>query len=144
MKASYGSKLFRAFGSAAPAAAKKATAAASAGSRFPTFLVNTPETKVTPLANGIRVATEEGYGETATIGVWVNTGSRYENEKNNGVAHFLEHMSFKGTERRSRTDIELEVENMGGHLNAYTSREQTVFHARVFKKDVPKAVDLLS
>lgn len=78
------------------------------------------------------------------MGVWIDTGSRYENEKNNGVAHFLEHMSFKGTARRTRQQLEQEVENIGGHLNAYTSRESTVFYAKVFKKDVGQAVDILS
>merc|ERR1711974_27408 len=111
---------------------------------LPTYLVNTPETKVTTLPNNIKVATEEGFGETASVGVFINTGSRYETKQNNGVAHFLEHMTFKGTEKRSRTDIEVEIENMGGHLNAYTSREQTVFFARSFKKDVPKAMDILA
>merc|ERR1711962_810169 len=62
----------------------------------------------------------------------------------NGVAHFLEHMAFKGTSKRSQTDLELEVENMGAHLNAYTSREQTVFYAKCFADDVDKAVEILS
>jgi processing peptidase subunit beta len=78
------------------------------------------------------------------VGVWIDTGSRYENEKNNGVAHFLEHMSFKGTHRRTRQQLEQEVENLGGHLNAYTSRESTVFYAKVFKNDVGQAMDILS
>lgn len=113
-------------------------------SSAPEILRTYPETHLTTLTNGLRVATEAGSGETATVGVWIDTGSRYENEKNNGVAHFLEHMFFKGTEKRTRSSLELEVENMGGHLNAYTSREQTVFYAKVFKKDVPQAMDLLA
>lgn len=92
----------------------------------------------------MRVASEQAQGETATVGVWIDTGSRYENEKNNGVAHFLEHMFFKGTVRRTRRNLEMEIENMGAHLNAYTSRESTVFYAKVFKKDVPQALDILS
>lgn len=107
-------------------------------------LLNTPETQITGLSNGFRVATENSGGETATIGVWIDVGSRFENPSNNGVAHFLEHMAFKGTSKRSQTDIELEIENMGGHLNAYTSREQTVYYAKVLKRDLPKAVDILS
>ena len=71
-------------------------------------------------------------------------GSRYESDKNNGVAHFLEHMAFKGTEKRSQKDIELEVENKGAHLNAYTSREMTVYYAKCFSQDLPWAVELLS
>lgn len=103
-----------------------------------------PSTQVTTLDNGLRVASEPGHGETATVGVWIDTGSRYETDKNNGVAHFLEHMSFKGTHRRTRQALEQEVENLGGHLNAYTSRESTVFYAKVFKNDVPQAMDILS
>ena len=110
----------------------------------PSSLLSYPLTRVTTLSNGLRVATESGPGETATVGVWIDTGSRYEDEKTNGVAHFLEHMTFKGTSRRSRQNLELEVENLGGHLNAYTSREQTVFYAKVFKKDVGQAMDILA
>lgn len=92
----------------------------------------------------MRVSSESLTGaETATIGVWIDAGSRFEDQRTNGTAHFLEHMAFKGTTRRSQADIELEVENMGGHLNAYTSREQTAFYAKVLKKDVGKAIDLL-
>lgn len=78
------------------------------------------------------------------VGIWIDAGSRFETERTNGTAHFLEHMAFKGTKKRSQTDLELEVENMGAHLNAYTSREQTVYYAKAFSKDLPKAVDILS
>lgn len=91
------------------------------------------------------VATEaHPHAQTATVGVWIDAGSRAETETNNGVAHFLEHMAFKGTNRRSQNALELEVENLGAHLNAYTSREQTVYYAKSFKKDVPVAVDIIS
>lgn len=90
------------------------------------------------------VVSQGGHGETATVGVYIDAGSRYECERTNGVAHFLEHMNFKGTGKRSKTDLEVQVENMGGHLNAYTSREQTVYYAKVLKQDVGSAVDLLS
>jgi processing peptidase subunit beta len=76
--------------------------------------------------------------------VWIDAGSRYETGKNNGAAHFLEHMAFKGTKTRTQVQLEKEIENMGAHLNAYTSREQTVYFARVFKSDVPKAVEILA
>lgn len=92
----------------------------------------------------MRVATETAPGETATVGVWIDTGSRYETEQNNGVAHFLEHMFFKGTQKRTRRALEVEVENMGGHLNAYTSREQTVFYCKVPKQHVGAAMDILA
>ncbi|CAD7084923.1 unnamed protein product [Hermetia illucens] len=107
-------------------------------------LLNVPPTQVTALGNGLRVASEDSGAATATVGLWIDAGSRYENEQNNGVAHFLEHMAFKGTAKRSQTDLELEVENMGAHLNAYTSREQTVFYAKCLSQDVPKAIEILS
>lgn len=107
-------------------------------------LVNVPPTRLSVLDNGIRVATEDSGAATATVGLWIDAGSRYENSKNNGVAHFLEHMAFKGTSKRSQTDLELLVENMGAHLNAYTSREQTVFYAKCLANDVPAAVEILA
>lgn len=67
----------------------------------------------------------------------MDVGSRFETEKNNGVAHFLEHMAFKGTEKRTQQSLELEVENKGAHLNAYTSREMTAYYAKCFTKDLP-------
>jgi len=121
------------------------TATTAARSDLPPHLLNIPPTKISTLGNKIRVATEESHvSETATIGVWIDAGSAYETEENNGVAHFLEHMAFKGTKNRSREALEVEIENMGGSLNAYTSREQTVYYAKVFKNDVPKAIDILS
>ncbi|RXM32307.1 Mitochondrial-processing peptidase subunit beta [Acipenser ruthenus] len=107
-------------------------------------VLNVPETKVTPLENGLRVASEDSGLTTCTVGLWIDAGSRYENEKNNGTAHFLEHMAFKGTKKRSQLDLELEIENMGAHLNAYTSREQTVYYAKAFSKDLPRAVEILA
>uniref|UniRef100_A0A2K5I6D9 Peptidase M16 N-terminal domain-containing protein n=1 Tax=Colobus angolensis palliatus TaxID=336983 RepID=A0A2K5I6D9_COLAP len=102
-------------------------------------VLNVPETRVTSLESGLRVASEDSGLSTCTVGLWIDAGSRYENEKNNGTAHFLEHMAFKGTKKRSQLDLELEIENMGAHLNAYTSREQTVYYAKAFSKDLPRA-----
>lgn len=100
---------------------------------------------MTTLDSGLRVASETVVGsETATVGVWIDAGSRYESASNNGAAHFLEHMAFKGTAKRTQQQLEVEIENMGGHLNAYTSREQTVYFAKVFSQDVGKAVEILS
>ena len=82
--------------------------------------------------------------ETATVGVFIDAGSRYEDAANNGAAHFLEHMAFKGSPKYSQAKLEETIENMGGHLNAYTSREHTVYYAKVFKGDIPQAVDILS
>merc|ERR1719201_1737998 len=101
-------------------------------------------TKVSVLPSGLRVASEDSGGETATVGVWIDAGSSFETDADNGSAHFLEHMAFKGTTKRSQEQLEKEIENIGGHLNAYTSREQTVYYAKVFKDDVPQAIDILS
>lgn len=117
---------------------------AKAFSSFPSYVINAPITEISKTSNGVTVASESTHGETATVGVWIDAGSRYENGKNNGVAHFLEHMAFKGTHKRTQQQLEVEIENMGGHLNAYTSREQTVYYAKVFKTDVPKAVEIIA
>ncbi|XP_071913176.1 probable mitochondrial-processing peptidase subunit beta, mitochondrial [Coffea arabica] len=104
-----------------------------------------PLTRVTTLPNGLRIATESNLAcPTATVGVWIDAGSRFESDETNGTAHFLEHMIFKGTERRAARELEEEIENMGGHLNAYTSREQTTYYAKVLEKDVPRAMDILA
>merc|ERR1719320_835605 len=92
----------------------------------------------------MRVASEDSGAPTATVGLWIDTGSRYETAANNGVAHFLEHMAFKGTGKRTQTGLELEVETMGAHLNAYTSRESTVFYAKCLSEDLDHAVEILS
>ncbi|SEA89386.1 M16 family metallopeptidase [Rubrimonas cliftonensis] len=101
--------------------------------------------RVDRLANGLTVVTERmpGLG-SASIGVWVGAGCRHERPEENGVAHFLEHMAFKGTARRSAIDIAVEIENVGGYLNAYTSRETTAYYARVLGEDVPLALDLIA
>lgn len=120
------------------------------GSPHPTLTSHThilaaPETKITTLPNGLRVATESNLAaKTATVGVWIDAGSRFETDETNGTAHFLEHMIFKGTEKRTTRDLEEEIENMGGHLNAYTSREQTTYYAKVLDKDVNNALDILA
>ena len=101
--------------------------------------------EITRLANGLTVATDPmPQLESASLGVWVNCGARHESEAGMGISHMLEHMAFKGTERRSARGIAEEIEAVGGALNAYTSREQTAFHARVLKADVPLAVDILA
>ncbi len=100
--------------------------------------------RLSTLANGFRVVTHSMPSvESVSVGVWVGVGTRHEATAVSGVAHLLEHMAFKGTQRRSAVDIAGEIENVGGHLNAYTSRESTVYYARVLKEDVALAVDLL-
>lgn len=99
--------------------------------------------QLTTISNGIRVMTEPSESEVAAVGVFINAGSRHEIVQNTGEAHFLEHLHFKGTKRRSRHGLETEVENRGNQLNAYTSREFTLYHMLSFKNDVPHAVDVL-
>ena len=100
--------------------------------------------EITTLANGLRVVSDDmPRVETASVGVWVGVGARAETAEQNGVSHMLEHMAFKGTASRSARDIAEAIEDVGGHLNAYTSREQTAYYARVLGADVPLAVDLL-
>jgi len=102
-------------------------------------------TQISTLANGLRVATDRiDTVDTVSLGIWVDVGTRHEPADVNGVAHFLEHMAFKGTRRRSALAIAEEIEAVGGHLNAYTSRESTAYYAKVLKEDVPLAVDILS
>ncbi len=101
--------------------------------------------RLTTLENGIRVVTEQlAHVRTATVGIWVNAGTRHEAAEQNGVAHMLEHMAFKGTRRRNARQIAEQIEDVGGHLNAYTSREQTAYYARVLADDVPLASDILA
>ncbi|XP_010525113.1 PREDICTED: probable mitochondrial-processing peptidase subunit beta, mitochondrial [Tarenaya hassleriana] len=108
-------------------------------------ILSAPETRVTTLPNGLRIATESNLAvKTATVGVWIDAGSRFEADETNGTAHFLEHMIFKGTERRGVKALEEEIEDIGGHLNAYTSREQTTYYAKVMDKDVNQALDVLA
>jgi predicted Zn-dependent peptidase len=101
--------------------------------------------RVTTLANGFRVATNRMDSvETTSLGVWAGVGTRNEPAEHNGVAHLLEHMAFKGTRRRSARDIVVEIEDVGGFLNAYTGREQTAYFAKVLADDTPLVVDILA
>ena len=100
--------------------------------------------KLTTLSNGLRIVTEDMPGlKSASAGVWVTAGGRHERPEQNGIAHFLEHMAFKGTERRSALQIAEEIEDVGGYINAYTSREMTAYYARVLKDDVGMALDVI-
>jgi predicted Zn-dependent peptidase len=101
--------------------------------------------RVSRLSNGMRIVTDRmDTVETVSIGVWVGVGTRHEPAEINGVAHMLEHMAFKGTARRSALQIAREIEDVGGHVNAYTSREQTAYYAKVLADDVALAVDILA
>ncbi|MEI6800791.1 MAG: pitrilysin family protein [Pseudomonadota bacterium] len=101
--------------------------------------------KLTTLANGLRIVTEDMPGlKSASAGVWVTAGGRHERPEQNGIAHFLEHMAFKGTKRRSALQIAEEIEDVGGYINAYTSREMTAYYARVLSPDVALALDVIA
>ncbi len=101
--------------------------------------------EVTRLPSGLTVVTDAmPHLETASLGVWVGSGSRDEAPAEHGVSHLLEHMAFKGTQRRTARQIAEEIEAVGGDLNAATSVETTAYYARVLKSDVPLALDVLS
>ncbi|MEM8537399.1 MAG: pitrilysin family protein [Pseudomonadota bacterium] len=100
---------------------------------------------LTTLPNGFRIVTEHMPGlQSAAIGVWVLAGARHEDASQNGIAHFLEHMAFKGTLRRNALQIAEAIEDVGGYINAYTSREVTAYYARVLQDDVPLALDVVA
>lgn len=97
------------------------------------------------LQNGIRVFAESvPYTEAVSIGVWVANGSRYEDKSESGMSHFIEHMLFKGTENRTARDIALEMDSVGGHLNAFTTKECTCFYAKTLSEHAEVSVDILS
>jgi predicted Zn-dependent peptidase len=101
--------------------------------------------RVTTLANGLRVVSHAMASvETISTGVWVGAGTRFEHAAINGVSHVLEHMAFKGTERRGARAIAEEIEAVGGHLNAYTSRESTAYYAKMLKEDLGLAIDIIA
>ena len=100
---------------------------------------------LTTLSNGFRIVTDPMPGlQSATVGVWVGAGARHETAGQTGIAHFLEHMAFKGTARRSARQIAEAIEDVGGYINAYTSRETTAYYARVLAADVPLALDVIA
>jgi predicted Zn-dependent peptidase len=99
----------------------------------------------TLLKSGIKVITEEiPFFKSASIGLWVNTGSKDEPPDQNGISHFIEHMIFKGTKTRSATEIAEIMDNVGGQLNAFTEKEQTCYYARMIDRHVPLAIELLA
>ena len=100
---------------------------------------------VTRLPSGLVVVTDAmPHLQSASLGVWVGSGSRDERPDENGISHFLEHMAFKGTKRRTARQIAEEVEAVGGDINASTSVESTAYYSRVLRADVPLALDVLS
>lgn len=81
---------------------------------------------------------------SVTLGIWVKVGSRNETPDKNGISHFLEHMFFKGTNKRSAADIAIEIDSLGGEINAFTSRENTVFYVKVLDEYIDKGIELLA
>ena len=97
------------------------------------------------LDNGLRLITETmPHVRSVTIGVWLTRGSRHEREARSGIAHFVEHMLFKGTGTRSAEDIAQEIDSIGGQLDAFTAKEYASYYIKVLDEHLPLAVDLLS
>jgi predicted Zn-dependent peptidase len=102
-------------------------------------------TEISTLPNGIRIVTHSMPGlETVSLGLWVSVGARHEREDQHGLAHFLEHMAFKGTKKRSARQIADEIEGIGGDLNASTGLDSTAYFARVLKGDDAIALEVIS
>ncbi|MDA0780900.1 MAG: pitrilysin family protein [Rickettsiales bacterium] len=100
---------------------------------------------ITTLDNGLRIISQKmNETEAVTIEIWTGVGSRYERPEQNGISHFLEHMAFKGTNTRTAKQIAEDFDNIGGQLNAFTSREHTVYYAKVLKENFNEAADLLA
>jgi predicted Zn-dependent peptidase len=97
------------------------------------------------LDNGIRVVSQEMPDHrSVSLGIWVENGSRHESMRENGISHFIEHLLFKGTERRSAAQIAEEMDAIGGVLNAFTAKEHTCYYAKILDEDLPLAIDLLT
>ncbi len=97
------------------------------------------------LDNGIRIVTEEfSHVPSVAIGIWVENGSRYEEAAHGGISHYIEHLLFKGTDRRNAKEISQEIEGVGGSINAFTGAEHTCYYVKVLREHVPLAVDLLA
>jgi predicted Zn-dependent peptidase len=104
-----------------------------------------PDVIRTVLPNGVRIVAEPfDTVQTAAIGIWCQTGSRIESDRQAGISHLIEHMLFKGTERRTAQQIAQDIEGRGGYLNAFTNREVTCYYARVLSEDVLVALDVLT
>ncbi|RME20991.1 MAG: insulinase family protein, partial [Candidatus Zixiibacteriota bacterium] len=99
----------------------------------------------TTLPNGMRVVSERIPGiRSISVGIWVDVGSRHESPPESGLSHYIEHMVFKGTKRRTARQIADSLESIGGSLNAFTTRENTCFTARILDEHLPQAMDVLA
>ena len=100
--------------------------------------------QIETLPNGVRLVTEAmDTVRSAALGIWVGGGSREETPEESGAAHFIEHMLFKGTQRRTAQDIARETDAIGGQMNAFTTKECTCFYGRVLDDHLPQALDIL-
>ncbi|GIT77752.1 MAG: hypothetical protein Ct9H300mP32_1340 [Verrucomicrobiota bacterium] len=100
---------------------------------------------ITRLPNGLRLATAElPHMASVSLGIWSAVGSRCERAGETGISHFLEHMLFKGTRRRSAAQISQEIEGIGGYINACTSEESTCYHARAHASQAARLMDVLA
>jgi len=101
--------------------------------------------EITALANGVRVITEAmPHVRSVSVGIWIGTGSRRETVEENGISHFIEHMLFKGTTRRSAEAIAREVDSIGGNLDAFTAKELVCFNTKVLDEHLSLAFDVLA
>ena len=104
----------------------------------------TDKFKIITLDNGLRIVIQKnGNAKTCSLGVWVGSGSCFETPETAGTSHFIEHMLFKGTEKRSALDIAVEMDEIGGVLNAYTAKEMTCFYAHTLSEHSAKALDII-
>lgn len=104
----------------------------------------TDKTKIIKLDNGLRIAIQKSeHAKTCSLGVWVASGSCYETPETAGTSHFIEHILFRGTKTRSALDIAVEMDEIGGILNAYTAKEMTCFYAHTLSEHMPMALDII-
>lgn len=104
----------------------------------------TENTKIIKLNNGLRIVIQKSeHAKTCSMGVWVASGSCFETPETAGTSHFIEHMLFRGTETRSALDLAVEMDEIGGILNAYTAKEMTCFYAHTLSEHMPKALDII-
>lgn len=109
------------------------------------FMAKKNSYRKTVLENGVTIVTESSPSfYSASIGIWVENGARNETPENNGISHFIEHMLFKGTKKRNAHDIAMEIDSVGGTINAFTSEESTCYYVRVLEEHVDRATDVLS
>src|ERR1044071_3952167 len=112
---------------------------------MPSTTIPVRDIEITPLANGVRVITEAmPHVRSVSVGVWIGAGSRRETAEQNGISHFIEHMLFKGTSRRSAQDIAHSVDSIGGNLDAFTAKELVCFNTKVLDQHLSLAFDVLA